>query len=51
MARSGGGGRGKDVYLKKGDILYTLSFNTSVDSYEEVTEKYFDSILDSFELI
>lgn len=52
MARSGGGGtRGKDVYLKQGDILYNLSFTTSVDSYEEAKEKYFDPILESFELI
>lgn len=52
MARSGGGGmRGKDVYLKQGDILYTLSFTTSVDSYEEITEEYFEPILNSFELI
>jgi hypothetical protein len=51
MARSGGGTRGKDIYLKQGDILYTLSFSTSVGSYKEVTEKYFDPVLDSFELI
>lgn len=51
VARSGGGTRGKDIYLKQGGILYTLSFSTSVDSYKEVTEKFFDPILDSFELI
>jgi hypothetical protein len=51
MARTGGGGtRGKDVYLKQGDILYTLSFTTSIDSYEEATEEYFDPILESFKL-
>lgn len=52
MARSGGGGtRGKDVYLKKGEVIYNLSFSTSVDSYEEAKQKYFDPMLKSFELI
>ncbi|MCF7890391.1 hypothetical protein K9M78_04150 [Candidatus Bipolaricaulota bacterium] len=51
MARSGGGTRGKDVYLKQEDTLYTLSFSTSVDSYEGAKKKYFDPILESFELI
>ncbi|MBS3788730.1 hypothetical protein KGY77_09215 [Candidatus Bipolaricaulota bacterium] len=51
MARSGDGGtRGMDVYLKKGDLLYTLSFTTSLDSYEEAAEEYFDPVLNSFEL-
>jgi len=51
MAKSGNGGtRGKDVYLKKGAMLYTLSFSTSVDSYEEATEEYLDPILESFKL-
>lgn len=51
MARSGDGGtRGKDIYLNKGEVIYNLSFSSSVDSYEEAKKEYFDPILESFEL-
>lgn len=52
LARSGGGGiRTKEVYMKKGDIIYQLSFHTSIDSYDQAEEDYFSPILESFELI